>query len=218
MLNVFCAFTTNFCWAIIWVQFTLNRNVNATLLFLLPFFMSWTQRFSDIFSVHKRTIPLKYCSQRVPPPTNIQQLHTAIEEEWTNIPQATINNLINSMWRKCEANGGLTSPNKAELHISEWPFIVASLRHTCATFMLSNQHLDMLHLLGGMDYLCKGEVLTNRDLHRFVNNIWEKWFFCVYRKCFRSLSSAHEKWEQKQKCCIYIFVQCIKGSLLNITG
>ena len=35
--------------------------------------------------------------QRVPVPANIQQLRTAIEEEWTNIPQATINNLINSM-------------------------------------------------------------------------------------------------------------------------
>ncbi|KAK7915359.1 hypothetical protein WMY93_011120 [Mugilogobius chulae] len=35
--------------------------------------------------------------QRAPVPTNIQQLHTAIEEEWTNIPQATIDNLINSM-------------------------------------------------------------------------------------------------------------------------
>ncbi len=32
-----------------------------------------------------------------PVPANIQQLRTAIEEEWTNIPQATINNLINSM-------------------------------------------------------------------------------------------------------------------------
>ncbi len=42
----------------------------------------------------------------------IQQLRTAIEEEWTNIPQATINNLINSMRRRCvalrEANGGHT--------------------------------------------------------------------------------------------------------------
>ncbi len=50
--------------------------------------------------------------QRVPVPANIQQLHTAIEEEWTNIHQATINNLINSMWRRCvalrEANGGHT--------------------------------------------------------------------------------------------------------------
>jgi hypothetical protein len=26
--------------------------------------------------------------QRVPVPANIQQLHTAIEEEWDNIPQA----------------------------------------------------------------------------------------------------------------------------------
>ncbi len=43
---------------------------------------------------------------------NIQKLCTAIEEEWTNIPQATINNLINSMQRRCvalhEANGGHT--------------------------------------------------------------------------------------------------------------
>ncbi len=50
--------------------------------------------------------------QRVPVPANIQQLHTAIEEEWTNIPQATINNLINSMRRRCvslhETNGGHT--------------------------------------------------------------------------------------------------------------
>jgi len=34
---------------------------------------------------------------RVPGPANIQQPHTTIEEVWTNISQATINNLINSM-------------------------------------------------------------------------------------------------------------------------
>ena len=48
--------------------------------------------------------------QRVPVPANIQQLHT--EEEWNNIPQTTINNLINSMRRRRvvlrEANGGHT--------------------------------------------------------------------------------------------------------------
>ena len=38
--------------------------------------------------------------QRVPVPTNIQQLRIAIEEEWDNIPQATINSLINSMQRR----------------------------------------------------------------------------------------------------------------------
>uniref|UniRef100_A0A8C6KUW6 Tc1-like transposase DDE domain-containing protein n=1 Tax=Nothobranchius furzeri TaxID=105023 RepID=A0A8C6KUW6_NOTFU len=50
--------------------------------------------------------------QCVPVPTNIQQLHTAIEEEWTSIPQAIIDILINSMQRRCvalhEANGGHT--------------------------------------------------------------------------------------------------------------
>ncbi|KAL0187120.1 hypothetical protein M9458_018790 [Cirrhinus mrigala] len=50
--------------------------------------------------------------QRVPVPGNIQHLRTATEEEWTNIPQATVNNLINSMRRSCvalcEANRGHT--------------------------------------------------------------------------------------------------------------
>ncbi len=58
-----------------------------------------------------------------------------------------------------------------KLHILEWPFIVASLRHTCAIIMLSNQHLVMPHLWGGRISM---EVLPNTDLDRFVNNIWEK--------------------------------------------
>ncbi len=51
--------------------------------------------------------------QCVQVPANIQQLRTAIEEECTNIPQPTINNLINSTRRRCvalrEANGGHTT-------------------------------------------------------------------------------------------------------------
>ena len=51
--------------------------------------------------------------QCVPVPANIQQLCTAIEEEWDNIPQATINSLIKPMWRRSvalhEASGGHTS-------------------------------------------------------------------------------------------------------------
>lgn len=37
--------------------------------------------------------------------------------------------------------------------------------------MMSNQHLNMDHLGGEMDYLNKGEVLTITDLDWFVNNI-----------------------------------------------
>ncbi len=57
-----------------------------------------------------------------------------------------------------------------KLHILEGPFIVPSLRHTCAIIMLSNQLLD-IQPVRWMDYLGKGEVLTNTDLDRFVNNI-----------------------------------------------
>lgn len=37
-------------------------------------------------------------------------------------------------------------------------------------FMLSNQHVDMPHLWGGMDYLGKGEVLTKTDLDPYPDN------------------------------------------------
>ncbi len=56
----------------------------------------------------------------------------------------------------CSQHANCTLPSKLatsvalccviKLHILEWPFIVASLRHTCAIIMLSNQHLDMPHL------------------------------------------------------------------------
>ncbi len=72
-----------------------------------------------------------------------------------------------------------------------------------------------------MDYLGKGEVLTNTDLDRFVNNIWEKEAFRVgyIEKVSSWKSSAHEKvqlmkkfssWKMggKQKCYVYNFVQC----------
>ncbi len=61
-------------------------------------------------------------------------------------------------------------PNTVKLHILEWSFIVVSLRHTCAIIMLSNHNLDITPVRW-MDYLGKGEVLTNTDLDRFVNNI-----------------------------------------------
>ncbi len=41
------------------------------------------------------------------------------------------------------------TPNTVKLQILEWPFIVASLRHTCVVIMLANQHLDMPHLWDG---------------------------------------------------------------------
>ena len=63
---------------------------------------------------------------------------------------------------------------ETKLHISEWPFIVGSIRYTCALIMMSDQHLDVAHLWGGMDYLSKAEVLTITHLDRldrFMNNV-----------------------------------------------
>ncbi len=94
--------------------------------------------------------------QRVPVLANIPQLHTAIEEEWTNMPQSTT---WSTLWEDvlhCVRQMVVTPdtdppppPNTVKLYILELPFIVASLRHTCAIIMLSNQHLDMPHLWGG---------------------------------------------------------------------
>ncbi len=95
---------------------------------------------------------------RVPVPANIQQLRTAIEEEWTNIPQAAtwttlcegdVLHCVRQMVVTPDTDWFSDPPNTVKLHILEWPFIVASLRHTCAIIMLSNQHLDMPHLWGG---------------------------------------------------------------------
>ena len=47
---------------------------------------------------------------RVPVPDNVRQLRIALQQEWTNIPQATIDTLVNSMHRRCvalrDARGG----------------------------------------------------------------------------------------------------------------
>ncbi len=114
--------------------------------------LAWPAYSPDMSPIEHVWDALDRCiRQRVPVPANIQQLRTAIEEEWTNISQATINNLINSMRRIFvalhEANGG--HRYRPPPQYSKTPhLIVATLRHTCAIIMLSYQHLDMSHLLG----------------------------------------------------------------------
>jgi hypothetical protein len=52
--------------------------------------------------------------------------------------------------------------------------------------MLFNQLLAMPHI----DYLGKGEMLTNRDVNTF-EHILEKYVFCVYGTFLTSFISAH---------------------------
>ena len=75
---------------------------------------------------------------------------------------------VKEMWGKWWSHQILTGffnlSNKAKLHISEWPSIVASLRHTCAIIMLSNQHLDMPNLWG---------IINRKSISWESNSCWE---------------------------------------------
>ncbi len=54
--------------------------------------------------------------------------------------------------KTCDICGIVLCDKTAHFRV-EHPFIVSSLRHTCAIIMLSNQHLDMTHLWGGCFFL-----------------------------------------------------------------
>ncbi len=92
-----------------------------------------------------------------------------------------------------------------KLHILEWPFIVTSLRHTCAIIMLSNQHLDMPHLWGGWIILAKEKCSLRQICEQYLREIG----------LFFYLEKVLDLWVQlmknggKNKCCIYNFVQCV---------
>ncbi len=58
-----------------------------------------------------------------------------------------------------------------KLHILEWSFIVASLRHTCAIIMLSNQHLDMPHLWGGWIITAKEKCSLTQIYEQYLREI-----------------------------------------------
>jgi hypothetical protein len=58
-----------------------------------------------------------------------------------------------------------------------------------------------------MDYLGEGEMLTNRDVYKFVHKNIEKQYFCAYGTFLESFISAHDTWEQLFTCGVYIFVQ-----------
>ncbi len=150
--------------------FILNKIINAILLFLPPFFMSCTQR-SKTFSMYTKDLFLKYCSQisktslemAYGREVNIQLMgnssggHSCSQHANCTLPQNLRHLWHYAVWSNC----------------TKWPFIVGILRHTCAKIMLFN-HIRYATPVRWMDYLGKGEVLTNTDLDRFVNNIWDK--------------------------------------------
>ncbi len=150
---------------------------------------------------------------RVPVPLNIQQLRTAIEEEWTNIPQATINNLINSMRRRCvalhEASGS---------HTRYWLLFGPQgvgvdprvcLRHTCEIIMLSNQHLDMPHLWGGWIMSVK-EKCSLTQILTYLWTIFERnrSFVCIEKVLDLWVQLMKNGGKNKSVVFIILFIVC----------
>ena len=89
---------------------------------------------------------------------------------------------------------------KIKLHILEGSAIVISPRDNCANIMQFNQHLSMPHLLGGWIVLAVEKCsLKQNSTNR--NNL-----LCAQTKSL--IFDFKEKWEQKQKYSVYIFVEC----------
>ncbi len=75
--------------------------------------------------------------------------HRPQSTTWSTLCEEDVLHYVRQMVVTQDTDWFCPPPNTVKLYILEWPFIVASLRHTCAIIMLSNQHLDMPHLWGG---------------------------------------------------------------------
>jgi len=75
--------------------------------------LEWAAPSPDMSSIEPLLDELKRrVYARAQPPTNVNQLREAVIEEWENIPQQLISDLVRSMRRRCialiNANGGFT--------------------------------------------------------------------------------------------------------------
>ncbi len=74
--------------------------------------------------------------------------HRPQSTTWSTLCEGDVLHCMRKMMVTEDTDWFKDPTNTVKLHILEWPFIVANLRHTCAIIMLSN-HLDMPHLWGG---------------------------------------------------------------------
>ena len=87
------------------IQFLQNNNID--------FIDDWPSKSPDLYHIEHLLDNLDTrVWQRQNPPGNVNELRDALLEEWNNIPQAQINNLIHSNRRRCQtvnnARGGHT--------------------------------------------------------------------------------------------------------------
>ncbi len=92
--------------------------------------------------------------------------------------------------------------------ILEWPFIVASLRHTCAIIMLSNQHLDMPHQWGGW-------IISAKEKCSLTQSKTDLWTIFERNRPFGYIEKVLDLWVELMKnggesksvaCCVLVSV------------
>ncbi len=125
-------------WKLKTSQFLHGQHTHQTCHPLSMFGMLWIGEYDGVF-------------QFLPISSNFAQptFHWPQSTTWSTLYEGDVLHYVRQMVVTPDTDWFSDSPNTVKLHILEWPFIVVSLRHTCAIIMLSNQHLDMPHLWGG---------------------------------------------------------------------
>ncbi len=86
----------------------------------------------------------------------------------------------------------------------------------CVKLLDIGRNWNTLKWIGWIDYLGKGEVLTNTDLDRFVNNIWDKYAFCVHRFQLMNNGGKNKSVAFIILVSVYIFVVFINIKFLPV--
>ncbi len=131
-------------WKLKTSQFLHGQHTHRTCHPLSMFGMLWIDVYDSVFQFLPISSNFAQPLKRSGP-----TFHRPQSTTWSTLCEGDVLHRVRQMVVTPDTDWFSDPPNTVKLHILEWPFIVASLRHTCAIIMLSNQHLDMPHLWGG---------------------------------------------------------------------
>ncbi len=133
-------------WKLKTSQFLHGQHTHRTCHPLSMFGMLWISVYNSVFQFLPISSNFAQPLKRSGPTFHMPQSTT-----WSTLCEGDVLHCVRQMVVTPDTDWFSDPPRKktVKLHILEWSCIVASLRHTCAIIMLSNQHLDTLHLWGG---------------------------------------------------------------------
>ncbi len=131
-------------WKLKTSQFLHDQHTHRTCHPLSMFGMLWIGVYDSVFQFLPISRNFTQPFERSGPTS-----HRPHSTTWSTLCEGDVLHCVRQMVITPDTDWFSDPPNTVKLHILECPFIVSSLRHTCAIIMLSNQHLDMTHLWGG---------------------------------------------------------------------